>query len=438
LIRVETSEEKNRALGLVQGMDRYIGLTLGRYGGFRVIDSLLAFSIVAFILFIGFLGHIFFRKTGWPDLLFLITVGIVVGPVLNIFSKNDFLSFLPLFSTFTLLMVLFRGGMELNILDVIGGSFRALFQASAYFAAGMVGTAVFVHFVMGWYWIESFMLGSIVSQTGAVVIVPLAKKIGVRSESATLLSIEATMTSIFNIIFFHAFLETRLGGILNLVEALTLMIVKFSVGITVGAIVGILWLWTLFHIPMDELMYMVAVGIILMGYIISERLGGSGSLTVLTLGIIIGNDKEILRMIGSSQSPGIFLEVKKYLERVQAEISHILRTFFFVLLGIMFDVKQLSLFTILSYELPIICILLAIRYLVTSVSTWKTTMFRDRCAITGLCALGLTPALLSLIPMQYNLSNSQFYSIIVTNLIILTNVITSISALKFRRRLVKG
>jgi NhaP-type Na+/H+ or K+/H+ antiporter len=143
-------------------------------------------------------------------------------------------------------------------------------------------------------------------------------------------------------------------------------------------------------------------------------------------------------MIGSSQSPGIFLEVKKYLERVQAEISHILRTFFFVLLGIMFDVKQLSLFTILSYELPIICILLAIRYLVTSVSTWKTTMFRDRCAITGLCALGLTPALLSLIPMQYNLSNSQFYSIIVTNLIILTNVITSISALKFRRRLVKG
>ncbi|MEM0104471.1 MAG: cation:proton antiporter [Candidatus Methanomethylicia archaeon] len=69
----------------------------------------------------------------------------------------------------------------------------------------------FLHFIMGWEMIDGFMLGSIISQTGAVVIVPLAKRIGVQAEMAAILSIEAIVTSIFNIVFFSAFLEARLA-----------------------------------------------------------------------------------------------------------------------------------------------------------------------------------------------------------------------------------
>lgn len=399
-----------------------------------VIDPLLVFSIIAAILFIGFLGNMFFKKTGWPDILFLIVVGVIVGPLLNIFSKNDFISFLPVISTFTLLMILFRGGMELNLFEVVFGSLRAFFQASAYFALGMVWTAVFLHFAMGWELIDSFMLGSIVSQTGAVVIVPLARRIGVQAESATLLSIEATVTSIFNIVFFYAFLETRLGGILNLPEALTVIAAKFSVGIVIGAVVGLLWLRILFYLHKEEFTYMATVGVILISYVASEALRGSGALTVLTLGIMVGNDKEILRMLRSPPPPIAFMEMKKYLERFQAEISFILRTFFFVLLGLMFNLSQLSFLTALTYDVPIFVILLAIRYLVTSISTWKSPIASDRAAIAGMCALGLTPALLSLIPLQYNLPNSNLYVIIITNLIILTNIITSISTLKCKRK----
>jgi cell volume regulation protein A len=236
-------------------------------------DPLLVFSIIAAILFIGFLGNMFFKKTGWPDILFLIAVGVIVGPLLNIFSKNDFIPFLPIISTFTLLMILFRGGMELNLFEVVSGSLRALFQASAYFALGTVWTAVFLHFVTGWEWMDCFMLGSIVSQTGAVAIVPLAKKIGVQAESATLLSIEATITSIFNIVFFYAFLETRLGGILNLPEALTFIAAKFSVGIVIGVIMGLLWLRILFYLRKEELTYMATIGIILIGYCVRNTAG---------------------------------------------------------------------------------------------------------------------------------------------------------------------
>lgn len=399
-----------------------------------MIEPLTVFFIVAGIMIIGFLGNVFFKRTGWPELLFLIAMGIIVGPVLNIFSKEEFLPALPLISTFTLLMILFRGGIDLNLFEVVSGSFRALFQTSAYFTIGMLSIAFFLHFMMGWEWIDSFMLGSIVSQTGAVVIVPMAKKLGVRTETATLLSIEATVTSIFNIVFFFAFLETRLGEILDLAEALTFIAARFSVGIVTGAIMGILWVRVLLLVEKEEFTYMATMGYILISYIISETLRGSGALTVLVLGIVIGNDEAFSRILRMSPPTPSFSEAKTYLVRFQGEISFILRTFFFVLLGLMFDVSHSSLFVALSYGIPIVGILIIIRYFVTSVSTWKSSMASDKGTITGMCALGLTPALLSLLPLQYNLPNAYLYTLTITNIIILTNIITSVSTLKCRRR----
>jgi hypothetical protein len=53
---------------------------------------------------------------------------------------------LPLISTFTLLMVLFRGGMELNVSEVVSGSARGLLQAGMYFALGVLFVTVFLAF----------------------------------------------------------------------------------------------------------------------------------------------------------------------------------------------------------------------------------------------------------------------------------------------------
>jgi hypothetical protein len=57
-------------------------------------------------------------------------------------------------------------------------------------------------------------------------------------------------------------------------------------------------------------------------------------------------------------------------------------------------------------------------------------MSSDRGAITGMCALGLTPTLLSFVPLQYNLPNANLYTLIITNIIIMTNITTSVTALK--------
>lgn len=114
-----------------------------------MIDAVLMFFIAAAIIIIGFVANILFKRTGWPEILFLIFIGILLGPVLNLFSKNDITPFLPLISTFTLLIVLFQGGLELNLSEISEGGFRATFQTIAYFALGLIFVTLFTHFILG-------------------------------------------------------------------------------------------------------------------------------------------------------------------------------------------------------------------------------------------------------------------------------------------------
>ena len=52
-----------------------------------MIDTVLMVFIAAAIIIIGFLANVLFNRTGWAEILFLIFIGILLGPVLNLFQK---------------------------------------------------------------------------------------------------------------------------------------------------------------------------------------------------------------------------------------------------------------------------------------------------------------------------------------------------------------
>jgi len=387
------------------------------------------FLIAAAILFVGFLANVVFRKTGWPEILFLILIGIVIGPILGLFPKEAFLPALPLISTLTLLMVLFRGGLDLKISEVLSGSARGLLQAAAYFFLGMIVIAVFLHFLMNWDWISSLMLGSILSQTGEVVIIPLAKRIRLKPQSVILLSLEAVMTSIFNIVFFYAFLQAQTLGTFDLQGTAIRITANFGVGIIVGALMGLAWIRALIFLGKQELAYMITIGYVFLVYGVSESLTGSGPLAVLAFGLVLGNEGRFLRLLRMDAAASSFSELRSYLTHFQVEIAFILRAFFFVLLGLFFELSMESLSALLIFGLPIIGILLVSRYIVVSASTWRSPMAEDKYPIMAMCALGMTPVLLSFIALQSNLPAASLFILIVTNVVIITNIITSVAAL---------
>ena len=248
-----------------------------------------------------------------------------------------------------------------------------------------------------------------ISTTGQVVIIPLAKKIGIQSQSATLLSIESVIGSIICIVFFFAFLTTKLNGTFDSITILTSISTEFAVGIAIGIIMALPWLRALSALEKNELAYIATLGYVIACYAVSETLMGSGALAVLAFGVILGNDKRVLRTLRMRRSSSSFSEVKTYLMRFQTELSFILRAFFFVALGLIFDVSLSGILTGLSIGIPIVVLLLIARYLVVSASTWRSPMFSEKNIIVGMFALGLTPALLSFILLQYNFPNAYLF-----------------------------
>src|SRR3970282_2289603 len=82
------------------------------------------------ILFVGmlvFLAHLFvalFERTRVPDVLYLIVIGLVLGPLLEFIQPEDFGKVGRVFTTIALVVILFEGGLELSI-DMLKKTWRS-------------------------------------------------------------------------------------------------------------------------------------------------------------------------------------------------------------------------------------------------------------------------------------------------------------------------
>jgi cell volume regulation protein A len=104
----------------------------------------LVLIISALIVIIGFLGNYFFERTGLPDMLFLIILGIVFGPVLRVFDPTVVGGLAPYIAALALVYILFDGGMRMDISQVLSHSPRAVLLAVLTFLFSLFAVALFM------------------------------------------------------------------------------------------------------------------------------------------------------------------------------------------------------------------------------------------------------------------------------------------------------
>ncbi|MCA9615584.1 MAG: cation:proton antiporter, partial [Myxococcales bacterium] len=79
---------------------------------------------VSAIFLIGIVGELVFAKTGVPDVIWLIVVGAVLGPISGLVSKAMLQSIAPYFGALTLVIVLFNGGTGLKLRELSAAAGR--------------------------------------------------------------------------------------------------------------------------------------------------------------------------------------------------------------------------------------------------------------------------------------------------------------------------
>ena len=368
-------------------------------------ETVMAFIAIGSIIFIGFFGNMFFNRYRIPDVLILIILGMFIGPDIlgNRFglvtdqTMLDIDTFKDLFLSAALVIILFDGGLSLDVRTVLESMRMTAVMSILTFIVEMVAIATVLHFIMDIDFMVSLVLGSIVGGTTGVVVIPLANRMRIKPRTKSMLILESVITDVLVIVTTLTIISVVEIGEVSLLTVSTELAIKFVVGGIVGLVAGILWLYVLEKLHNQPLSYMITVAalFVVAGVVELPPVSSSGAVAALLFGLVIGNRK-FMRSRLSSLSLTTLTE--DHIHHFHAEITFFVRTFFFVYLGLSFNFGTFTEIHLVAGLLVISIIVLARR--LTSMMVWKMGEMEtvDANAVFSMMPKGLSAAVLATFP----------------------------------------
>ena len=294
---------------------------------------LLAASVV---IILGVLGEAFFKKTGIPDILFLMILGIIIGPVLGIIQPEAVLEIVPYFAAVALIIIMFDGGLNLHIGKVLKTAHFAIILVIVGFALSVGIVAGLAHYGLGWEWIDSILLGTIVGGSSSIIVFGLVQKIRISDDAKSMLSFESALTDIFAVIIAFVLFEAALSGELSL-DLLGVTIGKaILVGLVLGFGVGIPWMFVISKLKNAQHSYMLTIGMVFLLFFLATSFGESGALTALVFGLMLGKKTYFSRLL-KVKFPEDTID-----NSLHNQVTFLVRAFFFVFVGLLASFAQLE------------------------------------------------------------------------------------------------
>jgi cell volume regulation protein A len=386
-----------------------------------------SFLVAAVIIILGFLGEEFFKRTSIPDSILLLLFGVLLGPIFQLFAHEELLAITPYFAALALIIILFDGGLNMDIREAIKNSPRALVLAITGWIINVLVTAFLCKYLLGWRLLNGLLLGSIVGGGSSIIVIALIRKLKVTEKIETVLSLESILTDVLCTVGAFTAINIILSGEVSLGTALGSVGVAFGVGILVGLGFGVAWLVILERLKGKPNAYMLTLAMLFLTFVVASNLGGNGALSALFFGLIIGNSRPIARLLKFRTTVSIDSHVRDF----HSQISFLIRSFFFVFTGLLFS---LSSFTSLFFGLFLSLIFLGIRFVVVKMAAVKSELHEYETLMTIMFPRGLAAAVLASLPLTSGVPDSQFFPEIAFIVIITTIVITTVGVAVVKKR----
>ena len=375
----------------------------------------------AIIIFLGIAGEAFFKKTGIPDIVFLMILGVVIGPILGIIPTNTIINVVPYFAAIALILIMFDGGLNLDIRNVIKTAHYALFLSVVGFFVSVISVTLVVFYGLEWGLVESILLGTMVGGSSSIIVFGLVRRLPISDQTKSMLSLESAITDILVTITAFVLIEMLVSGIFDPNLAITSFAKSVGIGLALGFVIGIPWAYVTTKIQNVQRSYLLTIGILFVIFFAEKSLGGTGALAPLIFGLMLGN-KQILSRYLKFKLPEISLD-----DPTHHQLTFLVRSFFFVFVGLLATLGQIEFIffgviaTILIYVTRIPIVKIALRKRFSTVDK-KTTI--------AMIPRGLAAAVMATIPLTMGLQNAQYYTQIVFVIILTSVIITTIALTK--------
>jgi cell volume regulation protein A len=386
-------------------------------------------GFIGILLIIGFLADYLFRRTRFPDILILIVLGFLIGPVFNIVSPSEIAPASQVIASLALVVILFNGGLDLEFAKVLSYAPRALVLVLVGIGLSMALTTAFAYYLMDWDFMGSLLLGAIVGGTSPSIVMPLISRIKAPDEVCSTLSLESAFNGALVIVVALVILEIIITGqtantALVVAEQITL---KVLLGVLIGVIAGIVWLWALTLLEGETYDDILTLALAFLLFFVVEGINGSGVIFVFTFGLMLGNGIEVAKFLGIKRTVVIHELMKKF----HSQMSFLIKTFFFVYLGLMITFTSYGL--IIS-GVVISLILLFARYIAVLLSSIRSdTLLANKGLLTTMLPRGLSAAVVAEIVVASGIPNASIYPGVIMVVIVTTVVISAIGIPVFTR-----
>lgn len=387
-------------------------------------------DVAQLVIFIGlliFVSHLFsgiFERKGIPDVLMLMLIGIIIGPLLHLITPESFGIVTGIFTTITLVFILFQGGLDLRF-ETMRSSLRGMsLITSINFAATTLVVGLIAWLLIDLEPIPAFTLGAILGGTSSAVVIPLVKQLKLQESAKTILVLESALSDVLCIVFVLALIQAYTSDGIKIGTIIGNIISSFTLASLLGLVSAILWSVLLSRVRTINNSMFTTPAFVFVIYGIAESLGFSGAIAALAFGITLANiDRFRIRIVQKIVNSGLntFNDTEK---QFFSEIVFLLKTFFFVFIGISI---QFTNGWALLFGFFITVVIYLLRIPVVKFSIYEPLPTIDLTIMSTMVPKGLAAAVLANLPVQYNLPGGEMirdltYSVILTS-IILTSIL---------------
>ncbi len=403
------------------------------------------------IIFLGLLifgAHLFnslFRFTRVPNVLLLLLVGILLGPVLGIVKSSQLGLAGPVFTTATLIIILFESGTNLKIGDLmrsIGSSF--LFTLFNFIGSGLVAFLLAYMLAPSMELMGSVFFGVIVAGTSSAVVIPVIQQLKMHEKGATILLLESALSDVFCLVIGLAMLEGMSRGVFDPVHIWEKIWKSFLLATLIGFGGGVLWTSLLSRIRTIKNSIFTNLAFVFIVYGVTEMMGYNGGIATLIAGITLGN---MHLLSGNILLGRLFRESKLQNEEKHffSEMVFILSTFFFVYVGVCVHFGSIWIYVV---ALLIVLGIIMLRPLSVKIFVRKKISLLDLSIMSVLAPKGLVPAILAAIPLQMGIAGGQSiqdlsYAVVLLSILVCSVLVIILSKNPFsisflRKQLIAG
>ena len=360
--------------------------------------------IIGMLVFFAHFLSLQFSRTNIPDVLVLMLLGILIGPLLGVVAADDFGKIGSLIATIALVVILFESGTSLD-LNVLGKSLATTGWLSfGCFILTFAVVAIVGYLALDLGILPAMLLGITVGGTSSAVVIPMVNALKLGEKATTVLVLESALTDVLCIVGVFALLQVYTQDDVAAGRLVGSVIAALIFAAVIGFIGGIGWLLVLGKVRDFPNTISSTLAYVFIVYGATEGLGFSGAIAALSLGVTLTNFEKFglnrIQQLDRQLEPLNQTDITFYREAV-----FLLKTYFFIYLGISihFGAIQVALVAI-----SMVFLIYALRLLLTRfIFRGSEFDLRDSALTAIMAPKGLAAAVLASLPLQYGVVGGE-------------------------------